>query len=118
MVGTHAIEHDSPGPAANRDDRLHRGRNVVLAFLMQGWGQVSSNHSATLVSFCWSQELTKYILGFQSSRTSHSSHHLLEWQNYSTVLSRGCPAYFQSFIRSSGNFTRVVDLLSTLHYAK
>ncbi|GFZ47035.1 hypothetical protein JCM24511_04261 [Saitozyma sp. JCM 24511] len=23
-----------------RDDKLHRGRNVVLAFLMQGWGQL------------------------------------------------------------------------------
>jgi MFS family permease len=23
-----------------RDDKLHRGRNVVLAFLMQGWGQM------------------------------------------------------------------------------
>ena len=40
MVGSHAIEHDSPGPATNRDDRLHRGRNVVLSFLMQGWGQI------------------------------------------------------------------------------
>lgn len=27
--------------AANqRNDRMHRGRNVVLAFLMQGWGQL------------------------------------------------------------------------------
>ncbi|KAJ2894330.1 major facilitator superfamily transporter [Zalerion maritima] len=27
------------GQVSTREDRLHRGRNVTLAFLMQGWGQ-------------------------------------------------------------------------------
>ncbi|GAA5975570.1 hypothetical protein JCM11641_003537 [Rhodosporidiobolus odoratus] len=40
MTGTKALESNVPGPAGARDDRMHRGRNVVGAFLMQGWGQV------------------------------------------------------------------------------
>jgi MFS family permease len=40
MTSTTALESGPNGPAGTRDDRLHRGRNVVLAFLMQGWGQV------------------------------------------------------------------------------
>ena len=38
MTSTSAME--SKGAATTRDDKLHRGRNVVLAFLMQGWGQL------------------------------------------------------------------------------
>src|SRR2546423_9070527 len=33
MEGIHGIN-------TSLDDRLHRGRNVLLAFLMQGWGQL------------------------------------------------------------------------------
>ncbi|GAA5921234.1 hypothetical protein JCM1841_001646 [Sporobolomyces salmonicolor] len=40
MTSTKSLETAENGPAALRDDRLHRGRNVVGAFLMQGWGQV------------------------------------------------------------------------------
>lgn len=40
MTSTKALESGTNGPAGTRDDRMHRGRNVVLAFLMQGWGQV------------------------------------------------------------------------------
>lgn len=43
MTSTTALEYKRVGGnhAENaRDDRLHRGRNVVLAFLMQGWGQL------------------------------------------------------------------------------
>ncbi|KAI5475473.1 MFS phosphate transporter [Pseudohyphozyma bogoriensis] len=40
MTSTRTLETGAAGPAGTRDDRLHRGRNVVLAFLMQGWGQV------------------------------------------------------------------------------
>ncbi|KAM0751247.1 MFS general substrate transporter [Meredithblackwellia eburnea MCA 4105] len=40
MTSTRALETGVNGPAGTRDDRMHRGRNVVLAFLMQGWGQV------------------------------------------------------------------------------
>jgi hypothetical protein len=29
----------SAGKLSTREDRLHRGRKVTLAFLMQGWGQ-------------------------------------------------------------------------------
>lgn len=42
MTSTRALESGPTGPSGTRDDRLHRGRNVVLAFLMQGWGQVRS----------------------------------------------------------------------------
>ncbi len=43
MTSTTALEHKARGgdSAVNhRDDRMHRGRNVTLAFLMQGWGQL------------------------------------------------------------------------------
>lgn len=40
MTSTTALEVGIGGPAGTTEDRLHRGRRVVLAFLMQGWGQV------------------------------------------------------------------------------
>lgn len=41
MTSTAALESKSNvSPESMSDDRLHRGRNVVLAFLMQGWGQM------------------------------------------------------------------------------
>lgn len=41
MTSTRAMETTSSpfDPAASTGDRMHRGRNVGLAFLMQGWGQ-------------------------------------------------------------------------------
>lgn len=36
MTGTRAMETSAFGIEATRDDRLHRGRNVVGSFLMQG----------------------------------------------------------------------------------
>ncbi|WVQ94676.1 hypothetical protein IAU59_001756 [Kwoniella sp. CBS 9459] len=39
MTSTTAMESKSVA-GAQTDDKLHRGRNVVLAFLMQGWGQL------------------------------------------------------------------------------
>ncbi|GAA5877864.1 hypothetical protein JCM8547_002700 [Rhodosporidiobolus lusitaniae] len=40
ITGARALEANDHSPAGTRDDRMHRGRNVVGAFLMQGWGQV------------------------------------------------------------------------------
>ena len=40
MTSTTALESQARGNVGQRDDKLHRGRNVVLAFLMQGWGQM------------------------------------------------------------------------------
>ncbi|GAA6043351.1 hypothetical protein JCM8097_008044 [Rhodosporidiobolus ruineniae] len=48
MTGTKALETSIVGYAGARDDRMHRGRNVVGAFLMQGWGQVF-NQSVLLI---------------------------------------------------------------------
>src|SRR5277367_3668757 len=40
MTATAAMENSSAaGHVSAREDRLHRGRKVTLAFLMQGWGQ-------------------------------------------------------------------------------
>ncbi|WFD22738.1 hypothetical protein MEQU1_001414 [Malassezia equina] len=39
MTSTRSMEVQSSRYATSADDRLHRGRNVLLAFLMQGWGQ-------------------------------------------------------------------------------
>jgi hypothetical protein len=41
MTATSAMENAvGAGKVSTRDDRLHRGRKVVSAFLMQGWGQI------------------------------------------------------------------------------
>ncbi|KAL1410305.1 hypothetical protein Q8F55_004311 [Vanrija albida] len=40
MTSTTALEHKPASGSSQTDDKLHRGRNVVLAFLMQGWGQL------------------------------------------------------------------------------
>ncbi|TQS35380.1 hypothetical protein Golomagni_04201 [Golovinomyces magnicellulatus] len=39
MTATAAMESSTAGRVSDREDRLHRGRNVTTAFLMQGWGQ-------------------------------------------------------------------------------
>ena len=39
MTSTSAME-GVHGHRTSRDDKLHRGRSVLLAFLMQGWGQL------------------------------------------------------------------------------
>jgi hypothetical protein len=39
MTSTTAME-GVHGTTTSRDDKLHRGRGVLLAFLMQGWGQM------------------------------------------------------------------------------
>ncbi|WFD25839.1 hypothetical protein MNAN1_000806 [Malassezia nana] len=39
MTSTRAMEVQSNRFTSSSDDRMHRGRNVLLAFLMQGWGQ-------------------------------------------------------------------------------
>ncbi|TNY17701.1 major facilitator superfamily domain-containing protein [Rhodotorula diobovata] len=49
MTGTKALEQNIVGPAGAREDRLHRGRNVVGAFLMQGWGQVFNQCSLLIL---------------------------------------------------------------------
>ena len=41
MTATAAMENAvGSGKVSNKEDRLHRGRKVTMAFLMQGWGQV------------------------------------------------------------------------------
>ncbi|KAK9234035.1 major facilitator superfamily domain-containing protein [Lipomyces kononenkoae] len=40
MTATSGMENATgSGKVSTREDRLHRGRKVVMAFLMQGWGQ-------------------------------------------------------------------------------
>jgi hypothetical protein len=40
MTATAVVENAiGTGEISTREDRLHRGRNVTMAFLIQGWGQ-------------------------------------------------------------------------------
>jgi MFS family permease len=40
MTATAAMENATgSGKVSTKEDRLHRGRKVTMAFLMQGWGQ-------------------------------------------------------------------------------
>lgn len=40
MTSTRAMEGTDQAPTSGVEDRMHRGRSVSLAFLMQGWGQI------------------------------------------------------------------------------
>jgi MFS family permease len=41
ITATSSMENAvTSGKLSTRDDRLHRGRKVTMAFLMQGWGQL------------------------------------------------------------------------------
>lgn len=40
MTATYGMEQQNVDIASSADDRLHRGRRVTTAFLMQGWGQL------------------------------------------------------------------------------
>jgi hypothetical protein len=43
MSATSSMENSvAAGKISSRDDRLHRGRKVTTAFLMQGWGQLAN----------------------------------------------------------------------------
>lgn len=43
MTATAAMENAiGAGKVSTKEDRLHRGRKVTMAFLMQGWGQVAN----------------------------------------------------------------------------
>src|SRR5579859_2043419 len=48
MTGTRALEHID-GHTTKTADKLHRGRNMLLAFSMRGWGQLA-NQTFLLVS--------------------------------------------------------------------
>lgn len=40
ITGTRTIELVGGGKEVQKADRLHRGRTLILSFLMQGWGQL------------------------------------------------------------------------------
>jgi ABC-type nickel/cobalt efflux system permease component RcnA len=92
MVGHH-------GPGASIADRRHRGRNVLLAFTMQGWGQMAyqgilvvsllifhgggnppySELSAQWtfrVSFAFIRLLTLYLIYHRVYKLEFADHHL------------------------------------------
>ncbi|CAJ2501992.1 Uu.00g048450.m01.CDS01 [Anthostomella pinea] len=52
ITATSSMENAvSAGKLSTRDDRLHRGRKVTMAFLMQGWGQFV-NQVVLIVLLC------------------------------------------------------------------
>jgi hypothetical protein len=56
MTSTTALEYKAKGGGRainSRDDKLHRGRNVVLAFLMQGWGQFFNQAVLIILLLCF-----------------------------------------------------------------
>lgn len=63
MTSTRALETGVNGPAGTRDDRMHRGRNVVLAFLMQGWGQVFNQGVLMLLLVIFNHGYAGYVPG-------------------------------------------------------
>ncbi len=70
MTSTSAMEYKARGGAHavnQRDDKLHRGRNVVLAFLMQGWGQLL-NVSARYYQNIWTPPMADPFWSTKSFR--------------------------------------------------
>ena len=50
ITATSSMENAvSAGKLSTREDRLHRGRKVTLAFLMQGWGQFFNQIALTVL---------------------------------------------------------------------
>ncbi|BGP42538.1 hypothetical protein JCM10449v2_006550 [Rhodotorula kratochvilovae] len=71
MTGTKALEQNIEGPAGAREDRLHRGRNVVGAFLMQGWGQVFNQCTLLILLMIFHSGDTQPPF---SARTAHATY--------------------------------------------
>lgn len=56
MTSTTSMEYKAKGGSKSvnsRDDKLHRGRNVSLAFLMQGWGQLFNQAVLIIALLCF-----------------------------------------------------------------
>jgi hypothetical protein len=90
----------SAGKLSTRDDRMHRGRKVTMAFLMQGWGQLLNqailiilllifNHGAGdgpygIVAVQWTYRLsfalpaigTLWLTYYRAYKMPHASRHL------------------------------------------
>ncbi|KAI0196862.1 major facilitator superfamily domain-containing protein [Astrocystis sublimbata] len=57
ITATSSMENAvSAGRLSTRDDRLHRGRKVTLAFLMQGWGQFFNQIVLTILLVIFNRE--------------------------------------------------------------
>ncbi|KAJ5604735.1 hypothetical protein N7510_009889 [Penicillium lagena] len=54
MTATSGMENAvGSGKVSTKDDRMHRGRKVVSAFLMQGWGQVLNQALLIILLLCF-----------------------------------------------------------------
>ncbi|KAI9746798.1 MAG: hypothetical protein M1835_002410 [Candelina submexicana] len=54
MTATSGMENATgSGKISTKDDRLHRGRKVTSAFLMQGWGQLANQAVLILLLLCF-----------------------------------------------------------------
>ncbi len=65
MTSTTALESKASGSSSQTDDKLHRGRNVVLAFLMQGESRDNLSLYVALI----------YVSRLGSALQPGSSHH-------------------------------------------
>lgn len=54
MTATSGMENAAgSGKVSNKEDRLHRGRKVTSAFLMQGWGQLLNQGLLIILLLCF-----------------------------------------------------------------
>ncbi|SPO07019.1 related to inorganic phosphate permease [Cephalotrichum gorgonifer] len=54
ITATSSMENAvSSGKLSTREDRLHRGRKVTMAFLMQGWGQLINQGLLMILLLCF-----------------------------------------------------------------
>ncbi|CAI4219846.1 unnamed protein product [Parascedosporium putredinis] len=54
ITATSSMENAvSAGKLSTREDRLHRGRKVTMAFLMQGWGQLVNQGLLMILLLCF-----------------------------------------------------------------
>ena len=53
MTATSGMENASVSKVSTKEDRLHRGRKVTSAFLMQGWGQFFNQVILIILLLCF-----------------------------------------------------------------
>lgn len=88
MTGTRAMETTAFGLDGTRDDRLHRGRNVVGSFLMQGQSRLAS---PTLIIVPDAAFAHRVGPGLQPIDPPHLRPHLLGWSGRRTLQRQGNP---------------------------
>ncbi|PFH63313.1 hypothetical protein XA68_13770 [Ophiocordyceps unilateralis] len=127
ITATSSLEGaDTAGKLSTREDRLHRGRRVTMAFLMQGWGQFvnqvllmallvifnkgsgsppysnSSAQFAFRLSFAFPAVGTAWLVYYRTWKMPHASRQLADAKSRSNVTGYDVRALSYCFTHFGG----------------